>query len=87
MVLLEFGARYTFVSRELVVSIVERGEHLKEAETSLLSRFGASDDVWVPRWVKLALDLLKLECAIAILVKLVEGLVDKALSKRIELSA
>ena len=47
MVLHELGQSNGFIATKLVVSIMERGEHLEEAEAGLLNRLGAGDDIRV----------------------------------------
>ena len=87
MVFHELGASNGFIAAELVVSVVEGGEHFEEAEACLLGRLDSGDDVWVPRGVEAVLHLFELEGAIAVSVELVEGLAHKSLAKGIQLAA
>ena len=86
MVFSEFRSGDGFVSTKLVVSIVEGGEHLKEAKASLLSRFGSSDDIRVSGWVEVVLHFFELERAVTVCIKLVESFGDEALAEGIQLT-
>lgn len=65
---------------------MERSEHFKETKAGLLCRLDPRDDIRVPRWVEIILYLFYLQCAVAIRIKLVEGLGDKALAQGVQLS-
>lgn len=86
MVLHELSHRNGFVATELVVSIMERGEHLEEAEASLLGRLGSSDHIWVSRRVEVVLDFFDLKGAIAVSVELFKGFLNEASTDGIELT-
>ena len=82
MVLHEFGTGNRLVSAELVVSVMERGEHLEEAEAGLLRVLGSSNDIRVSCGVEAVLNFIKLERSIAIGIELVESFTDQALAER-----
>ena len=87
MIFEELGASDRFVSTELVVGVVERCEHLKEAKSGLLDRLGSSDHIWVSRWVKVVFYFFKLKCAVSIGIKLIKCFIYKAFTEGIQLTA
>ena len=82
MVLHEFGTGNRLVSAELVVSVMERGKHLEEAEAGLLSILGSSYDIRVSSGVEAVFNFIELKRSIAIGIELVESLTDQALPER-----
>ena len=53
------------------------GEEIKEFVSALFSGFGSILDIWVSGGIKLELDFINLESAIAILIQLVECLLHQ----------
>lgn len=83
MIFKELGASDGPVSTELIVGVVERGEHLEEAKSGLLDRLGSSDHIGVSRWVKVVLYFFKLECAVSVGIKLIKCFIYKAFAEGI----
>ena len=87
MIFEEFCASDRLVSTKLVVSIVEGGEHFKEAKAALFGVLQSTDHVRVPRSIEVILNLFNLEGTVAVRIQLIEGLVAEALADRVQLSA
>ena len=65
---------------------MERSEHFKETKAGLFCRLDPRDDIGVPRRVEIVFHFIYLQCAVAVRIKLVESLRDKALAQGIQLS-
>ena len=87
MVLAELGAGDIFVAAEVVVGIVEGGEHLEELESALLRCLQAADHIRVALRHKVVLDFVHLEHAVSVSVEFVESFVNESLAERVQLTA
>ena len=83
MVLAELGASDVLVSAEVVVRVVEGGEHLKECETALLRGLDTANDIRVTLSHKAVLHLVHLEDTVTIGIELVESFIYETLAERV----
>ena len=87
MIFEEFCASNRLVSTKLVVSVVEGGEHFKEAKAALLSVLQSSDYVRVSRRIEVILNLFNLKGTVAVRIQLIESLIDETRTNRVQLAA